>query len=72
MCNKGLPETQLAEHVDHCLHGGLIGDRNGGHVENAIKWQVGWRTGRWIASASENNHRLAGNAFDGPTRVRCK
>lgn len=43
MCDKRLSQPQLAEHIHHCLHGGLISHGDGCHVQNLLQFQW-WRT----------------------------
>lgn len=70
MRNKGLPQAQFPEHVDHRLHGGLICHRYGGHVQYAVEWQAGG-PGLWLYGAREYHRRLAGDAFHCATSVSC-
>lgn len=71
MRDQHLPEPELAEHVHHGLHGGLVRHRDGCHVQDNVQHERRRRgRGRGEAVPGEYCQGLGGHAVDCAPAVR--
>lgn len=66
-----LSQTELAEHIDDRLHGRLVRDGDGRHVEDAVQHKAGRRRQLLVRRTREYNHGLSRDALHRATSISC-
>lgn len=69
--DERLSQTELAEHIDDSLHGRLVGDGDGRHVEDAVEHEAGRRRQLLVRRTRKYHHSLPRDALHRAPSVSC-